>query len=70
MGSTAVVLGIQGVDGDVDKVQNHFTHIHVPVGVLGPHTGSVGVECTRVESNTNINKLAVVPIKNNSQPDF
>lgn len=51
MGSTAVVLGIQGVDGDVDQVQNPFTHIHVPVGVLRPHTGSIEVKGKRVQSN-------------------
>ncbi|TNN84169.1 hypothetical protein EYF80_005496 [Liparis tanakae] len=31
VGTTAVILGIQRVDGDVDQMEDHFTPIHVSV---------------------------------------
>lgn len=34
MGPTAVILGIQCVDGDVDQMEDHFTAIHVSVWIL------------------------------------
>lgn len=34
VGTTAVILGIQRVDGDVDQMEDHFAAVHVSVRVL------------------------------------
>lgn len=34
MGTAAVILGVQSVDGDVDQMEDHFTAVHVSVRVL------------------------------------
>lgn len=43
-----MILSIQGVDGDVDQMEDHFTAVHVSVRVLWCKENIISLCCTTV----------------------